>query len=319
MGANGNSELSFLVVMALILGPSAFGGLLQGCYRYFRMADSGRASKDKQDGRPSLVELLVVAPGFGIGGGLSAVLASVWLSKFSVEASLVNMLSIIALTTVAGFIGYRLLPAVAYGLEERLNVTEKTATDARQEAEQLSDRLRQNVEEFEREISEARGESMRALTISMAVNALGLKDEPGLKNSADRVTNLVKEQPLDRTVNILLGRLYRWAAPYDPNNLDKAITVLRNFVNEKRKAGEGEDVDAADALYNTSCYLTQKTVIVPGLTDQEKGDLFSEALEALEKAIALFPENKKYADEDPDFKPVREHPRFRKLVAGETR
>src|SRR2546425_313049 len=105
------SILTWLDIVAFVGLAAAFGGLLKGIYSHSIIS--------KQSGFPNFLELVVEAL-IGVGGGAAVVLASIWLNKFDYNNTEQNKLFLIVLGTVAGFIGYRLLPLVAKGLEERV-------------------------------------------------------------------------------------------------------------------------------------------------------------------------------------------------------
>lgn len=313
-------ELSIWLIAIFVLGPSAFGGVLQGWHRHYRMT-SGEASVGNGNVGPSRgltrTELWLVAPGFGIGGGVAALLATIWLNKLSIEASLENVLSIISVSMVAGFIGYRLLPAIAHNLEERLSVAERTAERAAEMTEEVRRNLQSTGEEIQGRITESVNTIMRDLNkyqeeakdysiFSRGMFSADTQASHECRIYASQFARLVERNPTDRGINIVYGRLYRWGGDYDI-----AIKVLRDFIKRKELKGEGEDIDVADARYNISCYLTQKADNVEG---EEKEGLLMEALNELEQSVAIKPENKQGAFRDDDFDPLQEHPRFKELT-----
>jgi len=115
------------------------------------------------------------------------------------------------------------------------------------------------------------------------------------------------DKATNRNVHIPLGRMYYRAKEYD-----KAIMVLTAFIGAKEKALEGKDRDVADALYNRACYQVQKAFDRVGAP--EKDALVSSAYEDLERAIGIKDIFKITAGEDPDFGPIKEEPRFRKII-----
>jgi hypothetical protein len=326
------TPLNIGILMLLILAPSAFGGILQGCHRHFKISNSSNDPKSPK-GHLSWKELYLVAPGFGMGGGLAAVLAALWLNAFPIDNTVSNILKIIAMSTVAGFIGYRLLPAISTGLEERLNITEKRVTHteemvermekAQTNAHQLIEKLKTTNTEQEdklkenmKKIAKANADLDYNLAISQAVAALGSKNRGDCQRGARKLSLILNEWPTDRRLNILLGRLHRWSQRPDVvDGYKEAIRVLDDYVAKKVQAGE-EDEDVADALYNKACYLTQMAANVKDMEKDKNETLFNEALETLTRSIELSPPNKEDAQDDLDFKPLENNEIFRQLTSN---
>lgn len=325
------TPLSIGILMLLILIPSAFGGLLQGFHRHFSISNSSDDPSNPK-GHLSWKELYLVAPGFGIGGGLSAVLAAIWLKAFPIDDSVLNVLKILSMSTVAGFIGYRLLPAISTGLEERLNLigkrvshtqelaerTERAQTNARQMIEKLrtttseqEDRLKQNM----KILKKANTDLDYNLAISQAIAALSSKHMGDCKRGARKLSLILSDWPNDRRLYMLIGRLHRWAHKPDvAEGYDEGIRILDEFILKK---GESQDEDIADALYNKACYLTQKASNVKELKKNEKDTLIDEALKTLKRSVEIWPPNKEEASADSDFKPLENNEKFQEITSNE--
>jgi hypothetical protein len=270
-----------------------------------------------------------VAPGFGIGGGLSAVLAAIWLKSFPIDDSVLNVIKILSMSTVAGFIGYRLLPAISTGLEERLNMTERKVSHAQEIAERTEraqDNAQRIIEKLKTTTSEQEDrlkQNMKKanvnldynLAISQAVAALNLESKGDCKRSARKISLILNDWPNDRRLYILLGRLHRWSHKPDvAEGYDDGIRVLDEFILKK---GESEDEDIADALYNKACYLTQKASKVKGLKKNEKEILIDEALKTIKRSVEIWPPNKEESSDDSDFSPLKNNAKFQELVSNE--
>jgi hypothetical protein len=119
-----------------------------------------------------------------------------------------------------------------------------------------------------------------------------------------------KEFPANRRLHIVLNRLYAAVG-----ERDKAIEVLDSFIKEKRRQGEGQDQDTADALFNLACDYALRSAEVTG-ADKEKVQKL--ALDRLRQSVLLSPANAQDAASptESDLDPIRELPEFRKIVGG---
>jgi hypothetical protein len=110
-----------------------------------------------------------------------------------------------------------------------------------------------------------------------------------------RLTDLSSHFPVFRMLYVVLGRLYRATG-----DLDTAINVLTQFIQNKEKAGAAGDTDTAAAFYNRACYRVLKAQ-----TASDKGTLLEYAIADLREAFQRAPEYKAYALEDPDLTAVK--------------
>jgi tetratricopeptide (TPR) repeat protein len=226
----------------------------------------------------------------GIGGATAVLLASLSVNKFT-GSSDIDLLALSALCFVAGSIGYRLLPMVAAQLEKRLG-----------EAERKVDRAVKEVEQNKGEIAVTRDEAnlQAKLAVSMAsqlVEAFGYLENKDFSSSQtekliNSMSSLLEHFPTNRPLNILLSRLWEDAA----KNRQRAMQVLRAYVEEKTKIGQGTDTDVATAYWNLANYYEfdfKKT---------QDMQYRKEAIRALSKALEISPAM--YLDDlsqDPDF------------------
>jgi len=102
--------------------------------------------------------------------------------------------------------------------------------------------------------------------------------------------------PTNRTVAIVLGRLYRLARQYDEafNELEEVLKIMdpkdKDFAQ-----------DRSDFLYNQACYLNLKANEIKEQNEAWK-TLKKRALETLQKSAEFCPDNLHAAKNDPDLK-----------------
>lgn len=84
------------------------------------------------------------------------------------------------------------------------------------------------------------------------------------------------------------------------NKIDEALEEMKRF--EKSITGKTDRADdLADCLYNQACYNVL-------LNNEETG------LDLLEKAVRARPSNATDAKADADFKAIKDHERFKRIV-----
>jgi len=172
------------------------------------------------------------------------------------------------------------------------------------------ERLETMTSEIEIKTEEIKTRTSKGESVETARDALTEpKKRHELLIAKDLLLPLKEKHPTSRTVNMLLGRLHRWLGEFG-----QAISVLEEFTEKKKEIGEGEDKDVADALFNIACYKAQMAKLVPDISEEDKKALRMEAIDHLERSIALHPENKEDAIEDDDLKPLRGESKFNKLV-----
>jgi tetratricopeptide (TPR) repeat protein len=227
----------------------------------------------------------------GIGGAFAVMLAIIVAGRYKDEATAVNLLFLTSVCLVAGFIGERLLTAVAKKVEDQIAAVDKKVDEKNQET--------QEYVKVQTTILQAL-QSLNTGEYDQTIISQYIKDlESGRQNSRFR---------LDRTLNMVLARLYADVK----QDYDKAIAVLREFVKEKGKQGQN-DVNVSDALYNIASYLARKIKTVPAGAKEE---LRKQALDALTQSVKIAPQNAKAAMHDPnqDFEIFYDDPDFKKIV-----
>lgn len=116
--------------------PAFFGGMLQVAHELtYGSPSSEKQHRSAGGASPKTIWAgfiaLFIGGFFGVGGGAAVILAAILFNKnFDMRPTdenelYLNELYLIVLGVVAGFVGYRILPRVARGLEERMDITEK--------------------------------------------------------------------------------------------------------------------------------------------------------------------------------------------------
>lgn len=128
-----------------------------------------------------------------------------------------------------------------------------------------------------------------------------------LQQSRSDLHTWLKEQPLNRRLNIVLANLH--------DRLDDragAIVILERFVDSKTRAGEGTDLHTADALYNLACFYAMES------KKEGQDTLANKALALLGQSIRLRPQNASTAATDSDLDAIRNQEQFQKLINLQT-
>jgi len=275
-------QLHYLTGLLVVCVAGFLGGLVSAIGA---MIESGRDSHGRYiatKGVPVWFFLLGRSV-VGIGGATAVLLASLSVNKFT-GSSDIDLLALSALCFVAGSIGYRLLPMVAAQLEKRIGEAEKKAEEAVKKVEKTSD----SVE--------------LAKVVVSAMGVLDRKEQmPAIVDQTiDNLERLSKEFPTERSLHIVLGRMYR----EKKQDFDKAISVLRGFIKRKGKA---RDKDVADAYFNIACY---QSLMAKVQTGEAKQKLIEEGLSALRSSLEIVPENDQDARTDDDLEELRAAPNF---------
>lgn len=143
----------------------------------------------------------------------------------------------------------------------------------------------------------------RAINLLQGSNALAVEVQQSISDLEIRM----RDEPLDRKLNIVLARMYA----EQTGNRARAIDVLTEYVDRKTRKGEGTDRDTADALYNIACYYSLES---EKSSAERREELKQKALKALEQSLKLHPNNVLGAVEDADLSPIREMEEFTALV-----
>jgi hypothetical protein len=115
---------------------------------------------------------------------------------------------------------------------------------------------------------------------------------------------------LNRRLHIQIGVFSR-----KTGNLEEGIRALTQFVERKREANQN-DIHQAAALYNIACYkAVQAREERAAGRGEVAGRRQAEAIDCLEKSVALSPSNGVEARTDDDFRDLWENDQFKKVTA----
>ncbi len=265
------TELTWIQVVFAVGLPAAFGGLLQG----FHAANQRMVTNNG----PLPVDwgAITISALFGIGGGAAAILGLLWIAQLELDSSDKNVLILITLGVVAGFIGNRLLPLVAETLERRIAAMETGTENAVKKAEMAAERARESAKE-----------ASKALLVSRAIYA---ERKSQFRELVPEFRELIQKEPLNRAHALRLANLYKRAGEFE-----NAEGVLTDYLNRK---GTEEGHDLAESLYIRACYRVLQSNGPAG--EQKKQD----GLKDLERVFKIDSSYKLDAAEDKDFKILR--------------
>ena len=185
------------------------------------------------------------------------------------------------LSVVAGFSGRKVLGIVTNKLEDQIGEAKRKSEEALEEANESNQLIK-------------------------AVAMLGPNSSIGERiETVANLEKMLKQNPTDRAITILTGRLYR-----RDNNFVSAINILSKFIENKQAKNE-IDKDLADVLYNRACYRVLKN---NAATLNQESELIK-AFEDLKLSISIEESNKADAASDGDFESVKQHPEFIKLIS----
>tara|TARA_R110002126_G_scaffold75469_23_gene188408 strand:- start:12572 stop:13366 length:795 start_codon:yes stop_codon:yes gene_type:complete len=227
------------------------------------------------------LSLSAVSSALGIGGALAVQFTMIGIGKFPKEANVETIMLLFTLSVVAGFSGRKVLGIVTNKLEDQIGEAKRKSEEALEEANESNQLIK-------------------------AVAMLGPHSSIGERvETVANLERMLKQNPTDRAVAILTGRLYR-----RDGNYASAINILSEFIENKRTKKE-LDKDLADVLYNRACYRVLKNASATLNSETE----VMNALDDLRCSISIEESNKQDAASDGDFDSVKEHPEFIKLVS----
>jgi len=281
--------MNLLDLILLISIPGAFGGLVAGLIEI-----------DKEE-NGKIAWKLVSRSLIGIAGAFGVVLLGFFVGKVSADVKVLNKLFLISFSLVGGTISYRLLPRIGTKLEEQLQLK---IEETKKEVADVVDKKSAETRSYTAAIASAEAALARDVTADVEL-------------AIEMLTHLKKKFPIDRTLHIKLGVLFKKLEDYD-----KAVLTLRDFISELDK--EHSSIrknphykhDTADAYFNISCYLVLKAEKL----DKSKGNeveinrLIQKAIEALETSIDLRPENLVDAKKDRELDFIKGREDYKKLI-----
>lgn len=293
---------------------SGFGGGLISAVA--SLLDPGKTEKGYEATNGVSVGVFVWGRGLlGIGGAFAVMLAIIVAGRYKDDVTASNLLFMTSICVVAGFVGQRMLSAVAKRMEDQI------AQEVDRKTKGVRDSVEKVVEEKARETEKVVEEKARETKVHVNIGdnilaALGTLNarnfDPTEIGQYIKDLESARENPdyrTDRTLNIVLARLYADGR----KDYDQAIAILTRFTEERAKQGP-PDINLADGFYNIACYKVRKMLTVSGDAAVE---LRAQALAALEKSVKIAPQNAEDAASDRDFRPLSDDPEF-KRITGKT-
>jgi tetratricopeptide (TPR) repeat protein len=278
-------------VLTLVVLSGLGGGFISAVASLLQL---GKTDKGYEAAKGMSLPVFVWGRGvLGIGGAFAVMLAIISASRYKDEATASNLLFLTSVCLVAGFVGERLLTAVARRVEDQIAAVDKKVDEKTEETQQYV-KVQSNILAALQSLSTRNYEPT---TISQHIKDL----ESGRQQPQFR---------LDRTLNIVLARLYADGR----QDYDKAIAVLKEFIQEKTKQAPA-DVNVADAYFNIACYLVRKIKATPS---GDTADLRKQALEALAQSVRITPQNAQDAPHDEDLEFFLGDPDFKKIAGPVT-
>ena len=251
-GSEGSpSSLGFSGLLALLAIGGAIGGMLDVLNKIDLTAE-GYESAGVKVARSDVLVLLLRNASVGIGGSLALTAVRIWLDSFeSTTTEPLHLLFNLSVSVVAGFAARTLLPTIASKLEKQVAAQGEELSDQKQELETLESQVAEQMAELEYQ------EQMAQARVALDEGAV----DSDRKRAFDALSSILEANPVDRRAAIWLGRIHAEASTPD---FDKAIAQLTKFLEEKTSRGQGEDGDAAAAMYNRACYSSLKSEVLGG-------------------------------------------------------
>jgi hypothetical protein len=251
----------------------------------------------------------------GFGGALAALLVTLWANRFPDPFfELKAWLSLVSTGFVAGYIANRLLPAIADSLYNRLKQLSQKADEAGMKADEAGGKvadMRKEVDEASKRVAAA--EMKAKVAAKLATDMVRASDYLAKQDFAQKsitmaqiakLSGLVELVPVNRTLNFLLVRLFDEAL----GDSQSAIAVLNSFIEAKRRSGEDEDADTADALWNLASYFEAEADA--GTTSENR----TKAIEALKQSLQRVPAYYSDLMTDEGFAELRKSPEAGEMV-----
>jgi ElaB/YqjD/DUF883 family membrane-anchored ribosome-binding protein len=291
------STQEFWLAIALTAIPGILGGVTYGASIFLKEIKAQRTDWPPS-GNLSKLSFFAAQALSGMGGSLAALLVTLWANRFPEQFyEIKTWLTLVCTGFVAGYVANRLLPAIADSLYNRL----KQLSDKADEAGVKAEETRQAVNQANERVSAAEQKTKQA--VQLATEMVRARDYLAGKDFAQRsktmaqiatLTELAESFPTNRTLNILLARLYDEAV----GDRQNAIAVLTAFLEAKKKSGTDNDADMADGLWNLANYFE--------VEGQQRNDpaLRTKAVETIQQSLQLVPAYYSDLMTDQDFAPL---------------
>ena len=258
-----------------------FGGLASSIFDNFD-DQSGQKSKDnecKKCNNAYFLRRFII----GSAGAFCLAFIGFCMKKITLESTTENLLFLSSFAVASGVVSFTILPQLRRKIGEQL----------------LNDKIDQANAKADNAVS-ASVESMEYTKYMIeAQAALSTKQKIDMDKAIENLKKIRDKFKCDRSLNIYLGRLFRWNGNYND-----AIMTLRNFIedidNNPDKFTRAHDaLDKGAAYYNIACYhalKAEKTLDNPS----ERVRLINEAYDAFKYSVDLSKNNLEFAKTDKD-------------------
>lgn len=292
----------------LIAGSGAFGGLVSAIIVKDRHhIDCWNDERHRDIRIRDDVGFFIGRIMMGVAGAMSITFFGILTKFIDSIVDKGDLLFLAGLCVLVGSFSDRLLSSMASRLEREMDIVKQNADDAKAQAKKATETAK-NISVITTDYAVAITSAESALRDEDPKN----KDPEDITRAIALLERLKPTFPTDRTLYILLGRLYR-----KDNRLKDGILVLREFIRNLHLDPEdtyasGKTSDCGAAYFNIACYHALMSYSESG---DEKKRLEKETLEALSTAISKLADCKKYARTDPDFEKMKGNEEFKKLIA----
>lgn len=278
-------DLGFVGGLALAFGFGGFGGFVYGVSSLIEMGKSAAREYTELNGIP-VRNFLTTRFLVGGGGGFAALFVTLSVGKYKEAPTSQDLLLLATLCFIAGYIGHRILPAVAARVEREL-------ADVKQQAQAAEKKAVAAQKKFEGLIGRY-GELNGEIQLGRELLRPGARQPAFTASIVRSLESFLVEFPLHRNLNFVLEDLYTTGL----GNVDKGIAVLRDFIRRKQQASEGNDRDVADAWFNIACDISSR--ILPQLSGEAKEIAIREGVNAIRDSLIIMPEYAEDARLEPD-------------------
>ncbi len=275
----------FLAILALVGIPGVLGGLTS-CISIFLKPERSESPK------PSYYAAYAIT---GFGGSMAGLLVTLWVGKFPKGGlGLEDLLTLACMGFISGYLGDRLLQAVADKVQKQLAEVREQQDELKLQQTHLTEQHTELARKTEQNIG-------NAVNLSTELTAAWdyLAGQSYVAGQTGRLITslsaLVEAYPTNRPLSILLSRLWEEAS----KNRPKALEVLEAFIQAKLGAAE-RDEDLATAYWNAANYFEFD------FSETHRPELRTKAAEALRKALEIAPSYLEELLRDNDFAGLRD-------------
>lgn len=236
----------------------------------------------------------------GVAGGSSAIFLTLMFSKYTLNISDLQSLTLYSsIAVLGGVMAKRCLPVLG----------ERISKEIEQKVKAENKNIEIRVNSMERNLADVETELTYRQLIDVADRALSDKNPIIINNAIEKMEKAFAEHGVDRQYAIKLGRLYRRLAENVHDRefhriIEKAILTLEKFIKILEERGiDNNEVNSAigTAYFNIACY---KVLCSRKADDSQREFFIRESIAMINKAFEYSPYLKVPAKSDPDLKEI---------------